>query len=220
MFQAIGAHGPVLGPISSLVLDALLLGVAFWMLSSTKKRNFSDIILFISLITVVSLFRVIMTPLPNIQPVTLAALLVGAQLGAKRGIAFAVLVTMISNFIIGDGIWTLYQAIGWSAVAVIGAKSDLVVNNRINYPRIYLAAIGTAFLFDFIVSLSILDGTVGFSQFMIYLANGIPYDLMHALGNLTFAAWFSGWFVRILRHQPTLDEIEISVVEGYVIESQ
>ena len=219
MFQAIGAHGPVLGPMASLLLDVLLLGTAFWMLSSPKNRTYSEIILFITLITAVSLLRVLMTPLPNIQPVTIAALLVGAQLGAERGIAFAVLVTMISNFIIGNGICTLYQAIGWSVVAIIGANFKLVVNNQPNYPRIYVAAIGSAFLFDFIVSLSIMDGTVGFSQFLIYLANGIPYDFMHALGNITFAAWFTNWFVRVLQHQPTLDEIEVLVVEGHGIES-
>lgn len=219
MFQATGIHGPVLGPIGSLVLDVVLLGIVFWTLLSSTKRRTSDIILFASIIAGVSLLRVVMTPLPNIQPVTIAALLVGAQLGTKRGVAFAILVTMISNFIIGNGIWTLYQAMGWSIVAIIGANSKLVVSNQINFKRLFTLSIFSAFLFDIIVSFSIIDGSVGLNQFMIYLANGIPYDLMHALGNLTFAAWFSSWFVRVLQYQPTLEEIEVAVVEGYVIES-
>ena len=219
MFQATGIHGPVLGPIGSLVLDVVLLGIVFSILLSSTKRRTSDIILFASIIAGVSLLRVVMTPLPNIQPVTIAALLVGAQLGAKRGVAFAILVTMISNFIIGNGIWTLYQAMGWSIVAIIGANSKLVVSNQINFKRLFTLSIFSAFLFDIIVSFSIIDGSVGLNQFMIYLANGIPYDLMHALGNLTFAAWFSSWFVRVLQYQPTLEEIEVAVVEGYVIES-
>lgn len=219
MFQATGIHGPVLGPIGSLVLDVVLLGIVFSILLSSTKRRTSDIILFASIIAGVSLLRVVMTPLPNIQPVTIAALLVGAQLGTKRGVAFAILVTMISNFIIGNGIWTLYQAMGWSIVAIIGAKSKLVVSNQINFKRLFTLSIFSAFLFDIIVSFSIIDGSVGLNQFMIYLANGIPYDLMHALGNLTFAAWFSSWFVRVLQYQPTLEEIEVAVVEGYVIES-
>tara|TARA_B110000003_G_C16619534_1_gene522608 strand:+ start:1308 stop:1967 length:660 start_codon:yes stop_codon:yes gene_type:complete len=219
MFQATGIHGPVLGPIGSLVLDVVLLGIVFWTLLSSTKRRTSDIILFASIIAGVSLLRVVMTPLPNIQPVTIAALLVGAQLGAKRGVAFAILVTMISNFIIGNGIWTLYQAMGWSIVAIIGANSKLVVSNQINFKRLFALSIFSAFLFDIIVSFSIIDGSVGLNQFLIYLANGIPYDLMHALGNLTFAAWFSSWFVRVLQYQPTLEEIEVAVVEGYVIES-
>lgn len=219
MFQATGIHGPVLGPLGSLVLDVVLLGIVFWTLLSSTKRRTSDIILFASIIAGVSLLRVVMTPLPNIQPVTIAALLVGAQLGAKRGVAFAILVTMISNFIIGNGIWTLYQAIGWSIIAIIGANANLVISNQVNFKRLFVLSIFSAFLFDIIVSFSIIDGSVGLNQFMIYLANGIPYDLMHALGNLTFAAWFSSWFVRVLQYQPTLEEIEVAVVEGYVIES-
>ena len=219
MFQATGIHGPVLGPIGSLVLDVVLLGIVFSILLSSTKRRTSDIILFASIIAGVSLLRVVMTPLPNIQPVTIAALLVGAQLGSKRGVAFAILVTMISNFIIGNGIWTLYQAIGWSIIAIIGANANLVISNQINFKRLFVLSIFSAFLFDIIVSFSIIDGSVGLNNFMIYLANGIPYDLMHALGNLTFAAWFSSWFVRVLQYQPTLEEIEVAVVEGYVIES-
>ncbi len=219
MFQASGIHGPVLGPLSSLILDVVLLGIAFWMLLSNTKKTTPEVILFASIVAGVSLLRVLMVPLPNVQPVTVAALLVGAQLGAKRGIAFAILVTMITNFIIGNGIWTLYQALGWSLVAIIGANFNLVLDGRINYKRVFYASIFTAFMFDFIVSLSIIDSSITFSQFMIYLANGIPYDLMHALGNLTLAAWFTTWFVKLLQHQPTLEEIELSVVEGHVIES-
>ena len=99
MFQATGIHGPVLGPVGSLILDVVLLGIAFWMLLSTTKKTIPDVILFASIVSGVSLLRILMVPLPNVQPVTVAALLVGAQLGAKRGIAFAILVTMITNFI-------------------------------------------------------------------------------------------------------------------------
>ncbi len=219
MFQATGIHGPVLGPFSSLILDVLLLSIAFWMLLSTTKKTVPDVLLFASIVAGVSLLRILMVPLPNVQPVTVAALLVGAQLGAKRGIAFAILVTMITNFIIGNGIWTLYQALGWSLVAVIGANYKLVLDGKINYQRVFYASIFTAFMFDIIVSFSIIDGSITLSQFMLYLANGVPYDLMHALGNLTFAAWLTKWFVNLLQHQPTLEEIELSVVEGHVVES-
>ena len=110
MFQSYGIHGPVLGPVTGLVIDIILLALAFWMLASPDMKKVSNILTFVTLVASISLLRVVMTPLPNIQPVTVAALIIGAQLGARRGVAFAVLVTMISNFIIGDGIWTLYQA--------------------------------------------------------------------------------------------------------------
>tara|TARA_B100000424_G_scaffold223432_1_gene182926 strand:+ start:4675 stop:5331 length:657 start_codon:yes stop_codon:yes gene_type:complete len=215
MFQSYGIHGPVLGPVTGLVIDVILLGLAFWMLASPDMRKAPNILTFITLVASISLLRVVMVPLPNIQPVTVAALIVGAQLGARRGVAFAVLVTMISNFIIGDGIWTLYQAIGWSVVAIIGAFSNIIVNEKLQLGRTYLYAIATAFLFGFIASLSVL-GTVSFSGFMIYLLNGIPYDLLHALGNLTMAAWFGTWFSDSIAKFQSLEEIEQKVVDGYV----
>jgi energy-coupling factor transport system substrate-specific component len=215
MFQSYGIHGPVLGPVTGLVIDVILLGLAFWMLASPDVRKAPNILTFVTLVASISLLRVVMAPLPNIQPVTVAALIVGAQLGVRRGVAFAVLVAMISNFIIGDGIWTLYQAIGWSVVAIIGAYSNIIVNEKLQLSKTYLYAIVTAFLFGFIVSLSVL-GTVSFSGFMIYLLNGIPYDLLHALGNLTMAAWFGTWFSDSIAKFQSLEEIEQKVVDGYV----
>lgn len=215
MFQSYGIHGPVLGPVTGLVIDVILLSLAFWMLASPDMKKASNVLTFVTLITSVSLLRVVMAPLPNIQPVTVAALIIGAQLGARRGVAFAVLVTMISNFIIGDGIWTLYQAIGWSVVAIIGSSSKIIIDGQLQLNKTFGYAVICAFLFDIIVSLSVL-GTVSLSGFMMYLLNGIPYDILHAVGNVTIAAWFGRWFSEAITKFQTMEEIEQKVVDGYV----
>ena len=215
MFQSYGVHGPVLGPFSGLVIDVILLALAFWMLASPDMKKVSNVLTFVTLVTSVSLLRVVMTSLPNIQPVTVAALIIGAQLGARRGVAFAVLVTMISNFIIGDGIWTLYQAIGWSVVAIIGSSSKIIIDGQLQLNKTFGYAVICAFLFDIIVSLSVL-GTVSLSGFMMYLLNGIPYDILHAVGNVTIAAWFGRWFSEAITKFQSLEEIEQKVVDGYV----
>ncbi|MCH1481556.1 MAG: hypothetical protein L7T81_04885 [Candidatus Poseidoniaceae archaeon] len=215
MFQSYGVHGPVLGPFSGLVIDVILLALAFWMLASPDMKKVSNVLTFVTLVTSVSLLRVVMTSLPNIQPVTVTALIIGAQLGARRGVAFAVLVTMISNFIIGDGIWTLYQAIGWSVVAIIGSSSKIITDGQLQLNKTLGYAVICAFLFDIIVSLSVL-GTVSASGFMVYLINGIPYDILHAVGNLTIAAWFGRWFSEAITKFQSMEEIEQKVVDGYV----
>jgi len=211
-------HGPVLGPVAGLVIDIVLLGLAFWMLASPDMKKISNILTFVTLIFGISLARILMSPLPNIQPVTVACLIIGAQLGARRGVAFAVLVTMISNFILGDGIWTIYQATGWSIVAIIGAQSKLIIDNKLRLGKLCFLGIISAFLFDFIVSLSII-GTVNTGEFIDYLINGIPYDVVHALGNVTMAAWFGIWFSSVITQYQSMEEIEQTVVDGYVIES-
>ena len=215
MFQSYGIHGPVLGPVTGLVIDVILLSLAFWMLASPDMKKASNVLTFVTLITSVSFLRVVMAPLPNIQLVTVAALIIGAQLGARRGVAFAVLVTMISNFIIGDGIWTLYQAIGWSVVAIIGSSSKIIIDGQLQLNKTFGYAVICAFLFDIIVSLSVL-GTVSLSGFMMYLLNGIPYDILHAVGNVTIAAWFGRWFSEAITKFQSMEEIEQKVVDGYV----
>lgn len=219
MFQALGTHGPEVSPAMGLALDVLLLGAAFWLLAGPNRRTVHDIVLMGALVVSVSLLRVVMQPLPNIQPVTVACLLVGAQLGARRGAAFAVMVTMLSNFFMGDGWWTIFQAAGWASVAVFGSRISLVVDGVYNATRTCFAAIASAFMFGMIASLSILDGTMAGMDFLFYVVNGWPFDALHALGNLTFAIWFGAWFSSLLREHPTIESIELAVVERHGIDA-
>ena len=74
MFQSSGIHGPVLGPVGSLVVDLALLGVVFWCFLSPDMRRIPNVITLVSLVAGISLMRVLMAPLPNIQPVSVAAI--------------------------------------------------------------------------------------------------------------------------------------------------
>ena len=216
MFQAFGTHGPVVSPTTSLILDMILLISAFWLLATPSKKSLGDSLLLLTLVLAVSATRVLMQPLPNIQPVTVAALIVGAQLGARRGAAFAILVAMISNAFIGDGWWTIFQAIGWASVAVTGSKFAIIANGELQRNRLFVAAIASAFVFDLIVSFSIIDSSTSIVSFLTYLAHGIPYDLLHALGNLTFAVWFGTWFADVVAEEIVVEEVELMSEESII----
>ncbi len=213
-----GVHGPTLSPLTSVLLDVVLLGCAFWLLAKPTKRPIFDSLFMVTLVLSVSFIRVVMQPFPNVQPVTVAALLVGAQLGARRGAAFAVLVAMISNFFMGDGWWTVFQAAGWASIAIAGSRLSLVTSTGLNLGRACMASIFAAFWFDFIVSFSILDGTIGFTEFIVYLGHGLPFDFLHMIGNLTFVLWMGSWFTQLLEEDPSLEEIEFTVVNGHGID--
>ena len=144
MFQAFGVHGPELTPFADMVIDLLLVSLAFALLIGTPRTSKYDIALLATFVVSVTALRVLLQPVPNVQPVTVAALLVGAQLGARRGVAFAVLVTLLSNALIGDGWWTLFQAIGWGAVAVIGSQINFGTVEQFHSGRLYIAAVATA----------------------------------------------------------------------------
>ena len=93
----------MLSPAAALALDVVLLGAATLLLLSDKRLTRHHGVLLLSFVAVVAVLRVLMANLPNVQPVTVAVLLAGATLGARRGVAFAILVTMLSNAVLGDG---------------------------------------------------------------------------------------------------------------------
>ena len=217
MFQALGVHGPELSPLGSVLLDMALVATAFGFLLSAPRANRMTAAMLMTMVLATTALRVVMQPLPNVQPVTVAALLVGAHLGAKRGVAFAILVTLLSNLLIGHGWWTLFQALGWSIVAVIGANARLIVDGRLQTTRLCLYAVVAAPLFGFVSTLSLISSEMSVGQFVLLLGQGLPFDAIHALGNLAFAVWAGAMLHQFLSGLTAAEEDVLAVgdVHGF-----
>ena len=191
MFQALGVHGPVLTPLASALLDITLVSVAFAFFVGGSRTNRMTMGMLATMVVAMAALRVLMQPLPNVQPLTVAALLVGAHLGARRGVAFAILATLLSNLLISHGWWTLFQAAGWAIVAVIGARAKLVQNGQLQLQRLALASVASAVVFGFVSTLSLVTSAMTPSSFIVLLGQGLPFDVVHALGNLVFVIWMA-----------------------------
>ena len=191
MFQALGVHGPVLTPLASALLDITLVSVAFAFFVGGSRTNRMTMGMLATMVVAMAALRVLMQPLPNVQPLTVAALLVGAHLGARRGVAFAILATLLSNLLISHGWWTPFQAAGWAIVAVIGARAKLVQNGQLQLQRLALASVASAVVFGFVSTLSLVTSAMTPSSFIVLLGQGLPFDVVHALGNLVFVIWMA-----------------------------
>ena len=205
MFQALGVHGPELSPTGAALLDVVLVGTAFAFLFSAPRANRMTAAMLVTMVLAMAALRRDAAA-PERSAQTVAALLVGAHLGAKRGVAFAILVTLLSNLLISHGWWTLFQALGWSVVAVVGAKANLIADGRLNHARLYLAAALVAPLFGLISTLSLVSGEMTVGQFMILLGQGLPFDAVHALGNVAFAVWTGSMLHRFLSGLTALED--------------
>ena len=199
----LGLHA--LSAPSEIVLhsEILLAGLALIVLlnASPASRSMRGIAISAAFITALVVGRVLLEPLPNIQPVTVGLLLIGAIFGARRGIGIAILVTLLSNAFLGTGIWTLFQAIAWAFVAWTGAMASNHLTNsegELNMRNLVYFSIGAAIVFDLIVSMAALVADPTLSVFLTYLIVGIPYDLLHIAGNVAFAAWLGPVLHRVL----------------------
>ena len=137
--------------------------------------------------------RILLGPIPNVQPVTVLVLLAGADFGAPRAIALAATIALASNvLLLGHGPWTLFQAVGWGGVGLLGAllANRIVVDGDVRVGLLTVIAAISGLAFNWFVSLSILL-EVGPSMLIPYLLNGLVFDLYHVAGNVLFVAWMA-----------------------------
>ncbi len=210
------AHAIVLSPFETLVLNLSLLGVVAWsMWKAEKSLDSGNDLIILVLITIFAITgRILLEPLPNVQPVTVVVLLVGIHYGATRSIGVATIIAISSNLVMGHGLWTFYQALGWSLVGVTGAllSQSLRVGDKISVPRVASISFIAAFVFDWVVSVSVLH-TLPLENLPVYILAGLPFDLVHGVGNVAIAAWIAEPISDIMSRHSTSREVVVSPVK-------
>lgn len=124
--------------------------------------------------------RVVMAVLPGVQPTTVIIIVTTLALGLKHGLAVAILSTVLSNMHLGHGSWTLFQILGWSAVAV----ASFLFGKTPFKQHLYIGSIFAGLMGMLFGALVSLDGLLYGFKYRVYYLAGLPHDLSHALGNV------------------------------------
>lgn len=199
-------HNIALTPTQAFLLNAGILSViVLALLRSERKLDDSNPLAMLAILAIFGIGgRVLLEPLPNVQPVTVIVLLAGIYYGAPRALALAGIIALVSNVaVLGHGPWTLFQVVGWGTVGLAGAlfADRLLKDGELQLHRVAALAMISGIAFNWIVSSSILLKT-DVSMLAPYLLNGLLYDLYHAVGNLVFVAWLAAPLGEImLRHR-------------------
>ncbi len=188
-------HNVALSPNQSLFLNIAILSIIVLSLIRSERslRDQSQWGMLVLLAVFGVSGRILLDPIPNVQPVTVLVLMVGAYFGAPRAIALAATIALASNvMLLGHGPWTLFQAVGWGAIGLVGAlmSSRIVVEGRVRIGPLAVIAAASGLAFNWFVSLSILL-EAGSSMLVPYLLNGLVFDLYHVAGNVLFVAWMA-----------------------------
>ncbi len=118
--------------------------------------------------------------------------------GARAGIAVGGIAALVSNFFLGQGVWTPWQMLAWGACGALGALCTRFVRNRFA-----LAALCFALGLAFSSFMDVWNWSAFYSQhtwatFVAVQARGFPFDLAHAIGNVVIALVAGPELLRLL----------------------
>lgn len=184
----------------SLLLVALALVAlgASWLELSPGTTK--ELALVATLAGVAAAGRVLLAAVPGVQPVTVITMAAGAALGMRAGAAVGALAALASNMILGQGIWTPWQMLGWALCGVVGALAGRALRSGAVFATLAFA-LGIAFsaLMDVWEWVSFYPHTP--AALAATMARGLPFELAHGIGNVVIALVAGPALLRIVsRH--------------------
>ncbi|MGC5325044.1 DUF6580 family putative transport protein [Brevibacillus sp. SYSU BS000544] len=191
-----------------LLLLSLYMLIMIWVERSKVDEKLIAVIA--TLGTIAAVARVPFVFIPNVQPTTFLVMISGYVFGARAGFLSGCLAAVLSNIFLGQGPWTLWQMLSWGLAGASGGllgwllekdKFQPLLASRGKKAMFVASCAIWGFIFDWIMNLWIFVGLGSFmnwKSFVALYAAGIPFDVLHASGNLLFAVAFASTFARIL----------------------
>ena len=117
---------------------------------------------------------------------TVIVVAAGVALGARAGIGVGATAAFVSNFFLGQGLWTPWQMLAWGGCGAVGALLAPLLRRRIPF-AIVCCLLGFAFGFVLDVWNWYAFYPHTWASFAARQATGFPFDVAHATGNLVLA---------------------------------
>lgn len=170
----------------SLLLVALALVVAGFSWLESGPGSAKEIALVAVLGGGAAAGRVLFAAVPGVQPVTVMTVAAGAALGARMGFAVGAVAALVSNFYLGQGIWTPWQMLAWGGCGVVGALAAGIIRRRWAFAALCFA-LGFAFssAMDLWHWYSFWPHT--WEALTVVYGRGVWFSAAHAIGNVVFA---------------------------------
>jgi energy-coupling factor transport system substrate-specific component len=184
---------------SFVVLGAVLIGGFAWY---ERSRPPSQIVALVAALAALAVAgRVVVAAIPNVVATTDIVIFSGYALGAAPGFVVGALAGLISNFWLGQGPWTPWQMAGWGLAGMLGAVLALVTRRRAGRIELTLACGFAGIAYGALLNFSLMvsyGGEFTLDRWLTLEARAVPFDLAHAIGNVTLALVAGPAMVRML----------------------
>ena len=192
--------------VAAIIIIGLLL------LTEKRKLPLSTFLPVVVMVVVASIGRVIFGFIPNVQPVTVIVIIMGLCYNAESGLLTGILSALVSNMVMGQGPWTLWQMLAWGLIGLIaGLFGKIKPLKTVPFAVVY--SVIAAFLFSIITDtwtvLTLADGLTLGSALSVFGA-GLAFNIPHAIFNgLLCAVIFKPMDKRLTRiKQKFIDNVD------------
>ncbi len=169
----------------------LLFTLGAGMLWYERSRPPSQIVALVAVLAALAVAgRIVLAPIPNVVATTDIVIIAGFVLGPAPGFAVGALGGLVSNFWLGQGVWTPWQMVAWGMCGVAGGVLFHLARGRVN--RWTLAAVcglaGVVFgAWMNLETMVAFGGEISLDRYLALEVRAIPFDIAHMTGNIIFA---------------------------------
>lgn len=181
----------------SFTFAILLIGIFFFTYEK-KRPQPRDIMPIVIMCVVSALGRIVFNFIPQVQPSTAIIIIMGICYGRQAGFITGAMTALVSNMILGQGPWTIWQMTAWGIIGFLAGFircypfGQTTESNFKKTTHILLVAVFgffSAFLFSMITDIwtiasigSALTPSLAISIF----TTGMIFNISHAIGNVIF----------------------------------
>jgi len=182
-----------------VVLVAVLVGGFWWYERSRPPSRIVALVAALAALAVAG--RLAFAPIPNVLATTDIVLFTGYAVGAGPGFVVGSLAALVSNFWLGQGPWTPWQMAGWGMVGIGGGALAAATGRRLGRVGLAAACGIAGVAYGALLDLSVMvtyGGEQSLDRYLALSARGIPFNVVHAAGNVALALVAGPTLVRML----------------------
>lgn len=172
-------------------LAVVLLMMGAGMLWYERSRPPSQIVALVAVLAALAVAgRIVLAPIPNVVATTDIVLFSGYALGPAPGFAVGALGGLVSNFWLGQGVWTPWQMVGWGMTGVAGGVLWKVTRGNANRWTLAAACGAAGLVFGLWMNFQTMvsfGGEMSLERYLALEARAVPFDMAHIIGNIVFA---------------------------------
>ncbi len=179
--------------ISVLLLLELML--PFFLRFERRRPTARELVLLAVLSALCVAGRMAFSAIPQCKPVMALVIISGISLGSEGGFLVGALSMLLSNMMLGQGPWTLWQMFAMGAVGFLaGALYRRGILRRDRLSLCVFGALAAVLLYGVLMNLSSAitwHKELSWKIVLAYCASGFPMDLMQAVSTVAFLWLFA-----------------------------